>query len=574
MSNKLMVSLPLLAALMFQSCGNATTVQSDDVRIDQCGYLPTEPKMAFVEGNARMFVVVDNDGRVVFSDTAQSAMPWHAAGCDVSRLDFSAVQQPGKYTIVVDDTLASFSFEISENPYAELQKASVRAFYYNRASMAIDSLYGGKWSRTAGHPDTNVQVHSSAASPDRPEGTVLSLPGGWYDAGDYNKYVVNSGITTYTMLLAAKLFPQTVLAAELNIPESGNQLPDFIDETLYNLRWMLSMQDPNDGGAYHKLTALSFEDFIMPDKCQKQRYVVAKGTAATLDLAATAAFAARLLPQISQDLVPLADSCKQVAQKAWAWAEKNPNVLFRNPKDVSTGEYGDFMVDDEWFWAAIEMWLMTGDDKYAQVAVAKDKDYGVPTWGGVGTLAYFSLVADDIFISGLNQENSAVALADKLLKAEAASPVSLSLQDYAWGSNSSVANEAMVKLVAYKATGNAAYKTSALNDLHYILGRNGTGYCYVTGFGGKSPMNPHHRPSGADDVLEPVPGFLVGGPCTSVPSDCEDGSGLQRSKFPAKAYGDQQCSYSTNEIAINWNAPLAFVVFGVTDNSGYAEAQE
>src|SRR5690606_23356989 len=128
-----------------------------------------------------------------------------------------------------------------------------------RASMELEEEYAGAWSRPAGHPDTQVEIHTSAAGKDRPAGTFIPSPGGWYDAGDYNKYIVNSGITTGTLLSAYEDFPAYFNALELKIPESKNNLPDLLDEVLYNLRWMLSMQDPADGGVYHKLTTADFE---------------------------------------------------------------------------------------------------------------------------------------------------------------------------------------------------------------------------------------------------------------------------------------------------------------------------
>src|SRR5207253_3073778 len=84
--------------------------------------------------------------------------------------------------------------------------------------------------RRCGHADERVLVHASAASPGRPEGTVISAPKGWYDAGDYNKYIVNSGITVYTMLAAWEHYPALFKDGQLNIPESGNGLPDLLDE--------------------------------------------------------------------------------------------------------------------------------------------------------------------------------------------------------------------------------------------------------------------------------------------------------------------------------------------------------
>ncbi len=114
-----------------------------------------------------------------------------------------------------------------------------------------------------------------------------------------------------------------------------------------------------------------------------------------------------------------------------------------------------------------------------------------------------------------------------------------------------------------KLTGDNKYQPSVQADVNWLLGTNPTGYCFVTGFGTLSPMNIHHRPSGADGVPEPVPGFLVGGPNTVVLTDCPPTA--NRSTFPAKSYTDSECSYSTNEIAINWNAPLVFLL-GAMDN--------
>ena len=113
-------------------------------------------------------------------------------------------------------------------------------------------------------------------------------------------------------------------------------------------------------------------------------------------------------------------------------------------------------------------------------------------------------------------------------------------------------------IIAMRITGDSKYLPFIQDQVDYLLGRNATGYCFVTGFGSLSPMNIHHRPSGSDDVPEPVPGFLVGGPNTNVMNDCPPT--VKRSTFPAKSYADQLCSYSTNEICINWNAPLVFIL--------------
>lgn len=552
--------LSLLAAtLLLAACSNPLSLrQSDAILVDQCGYAPSDEKIALLNIPGQRFAILDAQKGVVLSGNVGAPLYWPEAGDTIRQIDFSALTTEGDYTIVIDDSLESYPFAIGPSVRSQALRLAARALYYNRCSMAITPELGGAWARPAGHPDTCVLVHSSAASKARPEGFRLSLPGGWYDAGDYNKYIVNSSITTFTLLLASNLFAPVADTLSLSIPESGNGIPDLTNETLYNLRWMLSMQDPNDGGVYTKLTTLSFEGFIMPADCQKQRYVVQKSTAAALDLAATAAYAVRTLPQRSPSLQALADSCKTVALKAYAWAQANPDILFHNPKDVSTGEYDDNELSDEWFWAATELWLTTGEDSYAADATAHMRECFIPEWAIVCGHAYYSMVEAGKSLPGLDAKAALTAVADSLAALDQASAARLSMQDYLWGSNSFVANAAVLKAVAYKASGNEAHLTSLRNDLHYLFGRNATGYCFVTGVGTRSPLHIHHRPSAADGIDAPVPGFLAGGPNTIVPTDCGDAE--PRSSFPAKAYADQECSYSTNEIAINWNAPLIFAL--------------
>ncbi|NEL80129.1 MAG: cellulase, partial [Xanthomonas perforans] len=138
----------------------------------------------------------------------------------------------------------------------------------------------GPYARAAGHPDTQVRIHPSAASATRPADSVISAPKGWYDAGDYNKYIVNSGISTYTLLAAYEQYPALFKAQALTIPDDAPGVPGILQETWWNLEWMLAMQDPADGGVYHKLTDKQFDGLVMPAQATQQRYVVMKATAA------------------------------------------------------------------------------------------------------------------------------------------------------------------------------------------------------------------------------------------------------------------------------------------------------
>ncbi|HLP42238.1 MAG TPA: glycoside hydrolase family 9 protein, partial [Fibrobacteria bacterium] len=425
------------------------------------------------------------------------------------------------------------------------------------------------WARPAGHPDLRVHVHSSAATAARPAETVVPAPRGWYDAGDYNKYVVNSGISTYTLLALYRQFPAVFDTLGLGIPESGDAVPDILDEALWNLRWMMSMQDPNDGGAYHKLTSANFSGSIMPDADQSKRYLVRKSVTATLDLAAVCAYASRVFRKYDKELPGFADSALAVARKAWDWARANPTAYYRQADmnklyspPIETGEYGDGNAGDELQWAGAELYLATGIDSFYLAAFPGALTLRVPTpsWADVGALALYSM-ADEGGPDRPRIDTAAVRLRLRaagaaLVEAAAASAfrVPMTARDYVWGSNSVAGNMGMLLVQAYRAGGDTAFLRPAVDALDYLLGRNGPAVSFVTGFGSVSPRNLHHRPSEADGVDDPVPGLLVGGPNPGQEDKC-----AYPSRLPALSWSDAQCSYASNEVAINWNAPLAYL---------------
>ncbi|MDM8159533.1 glycoside hydrolase family 9 protein [Labilibaculum sp. K2S] len=526
---------------------------------NQVGYENNAPKKAMIRTSADLFQIKNSNGKTIFEKTNGSKQYCSFSGDTVQTIDFSDLTDKGEYYIVVNDSIISNKIIITERPYAKLAKASLKSFYMNRSGMKIDSLYGGIWARAEGHPDTIVYYHSSAADKNHPENSITSSPKGWYDAGDYNKYIVNSSISTYTLLFAYNSFADYFNKVNLNIPESNNEIPDILDEALYNLRWMMTMQDTFDGGVYHKLTTKNFEDFVMPHEATNKRYLVQKSTAATLDFAATMAYASRLFADFSSSLPGLADSCLIQSEKAWTWAIKNPNTLYEQASDINTGAYDDTNLSDEWYWASAELYLATSNNKYNKHH--KKNNITTPGWRDVNTLGIISLLTSDMKGEYTELKDVFLKNIDQLIEIENNSPYRIAIEKYEWGSNSEFANQGMMKLLAYQITKNSKYLNSARESLDYLLGRNATAYCFVTGFGSLSPMNIHHRPSAADSVLEPVPGFLVGGPNLIVPNDC--GSDVIRSKYPAKSYTDEQCSYSTNEIAINWNAPLVYLTSGI-----------
>ncbi|MGN6490866.1 MAG: glycoside hydrolase family 9 protein [Agriterribacter sp.] len=543
------------------------------IQLNQVGYYPGSVKYAVITNPANedsFYIVNIQNNKLVFSGKLSETRKSQFSDTRTRIADFSPLISNGEYKLLTGN-VQSASFKISSHVFDELSKAVVKGYYYQRVSMPLTAKYAGKWSRAAGHKDDSVLIHPSAAGKKRPAGMVIASPGGWYDAGDYNKYIVNSGITMGTLLAAYEDFPEYYRSLSLNIPESGNDVPDILDEILYNLRWMLTMQDPNDGGVYNKCTNAKFDSAVMPGVTKAPRYVVQKGTAATLDFAAVMAQAARVYSKFPTQLPGLSDSCLKAALYAWQWCVANPAAAYNQTEmnkqfspAVTTGPYGDKYFEDEWFWAAVELTATTGNPLYIQSnQVSTDIELNIPWWSKVNMLGVYTALKNETTFSGTKLEttklkNELIAFADQLTaggNAAFKTVMGQSQRDFIWGSNSVALNQGMLLLKTYRLAKSPKHLSGAVSNLDYILGRNATGYCFVTGFGKKSPMHIHHRPSQADGITAPVPGLLAAGPNPGRQDKCH---------YPftetETSYSDNDCSYASNEIAINWNAPLVYVV--------------
>ena len=569
-------SLPFMGRVwggVFLGLLSTSCTSAQSIKVNQVGYYPSETKVAVIEPTvtAKSFVLKDAKGKKVWSGKAvrTSVSPFTQKVRQV--VDFSTVKTPGTYTFVAGKE--EQKVVIKENAFADVAKAAMKAFYLQRTGMPIEAKYAGAYARPAAHMDDKVVVHPSAASPLRPAGTVISSPYGWYDAGDFNKYIVNSGFTIGVLLQAYEINKAYADKMNLVIPESEDAVPDFLDEVMYNLKWMITMQDPYDGGVYHKLTTPNFEGFEMPVNCHQTRYVVQKSTQASLDFAASLAQAARIYSAYPK-YQSFAKEAVKAAERAYAWAVKNPTFYYDqngnnqkySPK-VNTGMYDDKASADEFFWAATELYLTTKQNSYFEQAKSfMPQSYRVPTWGEVSGLGVQQWINQSLLgkLDGIDfpvEKMKADLLAfcdDCMLRMPTSSfnaPHGNRVQDFPWGSNSEMcAGQGIALTYAYTLTKDHKYLSAAIADADYLLGRNATGYCFVTGFGTKQVMHPHQRLSEADGIDAPLPGFLAGGPnpgqqdianVTTYPSKAAD-----------ESYTDDMNSYASNEIAINWNAYL------------------
>lgn len=315
MKRKLGLIIGAVLTLNLTGCGggdNGTnnkqvTTQNNSVKpvqfmANQLGFSTAQAKHIVIQDiAAKQFTLVDKATNViVLQGPVSSPKLWQPAGKDLYQgIDISEVKDAGQYQLKIDDAEPSIDVLIDDSVYLPLHNAALKAFYYNRASTPITSGYTGPFVREMGHPDTQVNIHQSAASSTRPTGSVIASTKGWYDAGDFGKYVVNSGIATYTLLLSFDQHKDFYLQQTTKIPESNNDLPDILDEIKWNLDWLATMQD-EDGGVYHKLTTLEWPGIEMPDEDQRERYVIGKTTSAALNFAATMAYASRIYPEYYQ----------------------------------------------------------------------------------------------------------------------------------------------------------------------------------------------------------------------------------------------------------------------------------
>ena len=532
--------------------------------INQIGYRPGDFKeLALVDANGNVDFV-NSAGQVVLSVTPKAASFWDASGQNVQLVDFSKLSEAGKYSIKVNGNVLRSDLVVKSQTYEEVFKAAIKWFYYQRASMALESQYAGKWARAAGHMNATAELHNSTGA----SGTINSSKG-WYDAGDYGRYIVNSGITTYTLLSLYEHFPEYFKKLKWNIPAEGS-LPDLLAEIKWNLDWMLTMQ-ASDGGVYHKLTSLGFPGDVMPAQDNSKLYVIGKSTAGTFDFAAIMAMASRIYKPFDASY---ASKCLEAAKKAYSWGLSNPSRNYlANPSDVSTGAYENDNPNDEKLLAGTELFITTGDASYKQSGTSEYVSY----WGDVTGLATYEKATHQTQFGGDANEakQKILGTADNFVnRAEKGFGVVMAKDDFVWGSNSTASNQGVWLLHAYYITGEQKYYKAAVKALDYLLGKNPLDMSFVTGYGTKSPKMPHHRPSTSDNVEEPIPGMLVGGPQPGgedVGSKAEWKCDDYRTGQAATAYTDQRCSYATNEVAINWNAPLAYLAGAIEAlNAGYA----
>ncbi len=542
------------------------SVAAAPIRLNSVGYLVNADKVAvFAVGRkGDTFLVRDvAAGREVhrgqlfaIAKRGDTLEPLYSA-------NFTAVRAPGHYQLQLLDGPSSPTFEISNDIYNWPFCCVMRGMYLCRCGAAVECEFAGqKFGHTACHTEDGYLDHAGG-----PAGAHRDGSGGWHDAGDYNKYTVNSAFTVGMLLCAWEDHKDRLASLKFRVSPHRNSIPDYLDEIRWELEWLLKMQ-ADDGSVFHKLSALKFCGYVMPEADDDRRYFGPWGSAATADFAAVTAQAARVYQPYD---APFSDRCLAAAEKGYEFLKLHPEP---HRPDLTAFSTGGYQSDDaeERLWAAVELWETTGKSIYLadfekRISTSQGPLHNAnPTikdvwdWPDVRNLAVFTYVASkrDGRATDLVELTKRVVLASatRIVDTARKHPYQRPLgSTYYWGCNGTVARQSMnlnsaIGLDAAKelrseiqVANRSSYRATMLDGLNYLFGKNPYGRSFVTGLGHNPPQYPHDRRSIADNVKQPWPGYLVGGPWPT-----------------ATDWHDDQEDYKTNEVAINWNGALIYAL--------------
>lgn len=561
------------------------------IRVNQLGYLPNTAKRATLKTASRTPIdweLVAADGSVALRGKSQVHGEDRDSGEYVHVIDFSSLTKPGTGYVLRAGDAKSDPFDIDGGIFSKLKYDALAYFYRNRSGIPIEQPWAGgeQWTRPAGH----LSDKSVPCGKDTGCNYSLDVSGGWYDAGDFGKYVVNGGISVWTLLnqyeRAVHLggAPAEFGDGKLSIPESKNKVPDLLDEARWEIEFLMKMQvpagKPKAGMAHHKIHDVEWSGIgAAPHEDKLARHLRPPSTAATLNLAAVGAQCARIWKTIDP---AFSAKCLAASERAWNAAKANPAIYAPASDKVGGGPYDDQDVSDEFYWAAAELFITTGKPEYRDLVTHSKHFTRLPeglngaggatssmSWQATGALGTISLA---IVPNGLDKgqvgalRTQIVHAADGYLAIADKQGYGVPLSGgaggkYPWGSNSLVLNNGIILALAYDLTKKPQYLNGVVDAIDYVLGRNPLAKSYVTGYGDNPLENPHHRfwahQANAKYPKAP-PGAVSGGPNSGLEDPYAQAAGL-KGCAPMKCFVDHIEAWSVNEITINWNAPLAWV---------------
>ena len=537
------------------------------IKVNQLGYNALSDKYALVSGyadelsavNGTLFTVKrTSDNAVMYTGKLQLATDHDTqSGEKIFKADFSWLVIPGTYYISVaaSGVAASPPFQIGSKVYQPLLVDATRYFYYQRQGIALDATHAGTYTRGVGHPQDAHATFQSGVNPPR------DVSQGWYDAGDYGKYVNNGATAVSKLLWAYQLVPNELNHLQFNIPESGNGTPDILNEAKWELDFILKMQDQTSGGFYHMVQPSSSN---APDKDTTQRYIAdvngsQTNVRPTDDAAAAAAALAEASITFQKFNTTYANTLLTAARRGW-------NYLMANPTNISGP--GPYNVNDDHadrLWAAAALYWATGEAQYNQYFLANYQNFA-SAWNGSrdnpGNSAHFAFLD---YMKAAHPDPTArawfatrfEAWSQPVLQRSEQGPWHNTLEDgdYYWGSNSVVLDTTELLAVGTMVLGGHNLLTDVRviqaveAGMNYILGMNPLETSYVSGEGANS-IKTIFSAAWSNEGIPGIPkGYMPGGPNSFT-------NPLLYCGAPARCYLDNETNWSTNESDIGSNAQL------------------
>lgn len=542
------------------------------IKANQVGYEPSWTKKAIVssfDGEASFkagtpFKVLDIRDKTVFQGTLKPLAELDSAsGERLFTADFTPLRQTGSFRIVVEGAGDSTVFEIRPSLYSGLLRDLTRYYYFQRSGVALSSAHAGIWSRLAGHQGDSSLPYQSGKPGTR------DASGGWYDAGDYGKYVPTAARAVTDLLWTYEYFPALFADGQLGIPESGNGVPDILDEAKWCLDWILRMQDES-GAFYHKVWP-SISD-QMPSQDKARRLIYDKGrngasllpTAGTANASAALAHASLTFAKVRPEF---ADLCRAASLKAWNWLEKTPQEI--PAEGMTYVEEGDL---DNRLWAAFVLYRLTGEERFhASIKkLVKTFDSGWTDDKGNANSDLTMMAWPHYFRSAkqdpeLTSWHRRMALAFREIQMKRWRQLHwgnfLLDQNYYWSSNASTAQTVQVLYANGKVHGfnEADLLQAAIRNHDYLLGANPLRTSYVSGAGEASIKNTYSQIFNNDRLEQVPPGYLSGGP--------NKYQGSFNSRWPAKCHRDVCSDWVTQEHCITYNSPMVFATAYLLDSA-------
>jgi endoglucanase len=598
------LSLLLVTVCVLAGCGGRSVASSDGsnkgpvapgmsgqvrfdphVLVDQFGYRPGDPKVAVIRDPQTGYDSADrftpgatyqvrsaDDGHVVL---AGAPVPWLHGVTQASSgdrgwwFDFSSVTAPGTYFVADGQgNVRSATFRIDQQVYKDILKAAVRMYFYQRSGFAKQRPYAAAcWVDTPAYigPDQDLQARD-VTDPDNPA-KVKNLSGGWFDAGDTNKYVTFASQAVHQLLTAYQESPG-VFGDDFGIPESGNGIPDVVDEVKWEIDWLKKMQYRN-GSTALKVGEKVYVSAAPPSSDRSPRFYVPGCTSSTIAAAGMFAHAAYVFGQF-QPLTGEAAELKLRAIGAWNNYHSTPpqtkcdsNVVHSGNADWSERDQNASAVV-----AAVYLFAATDRpsyDDYLKLHYKDAKPYNDIGWSrynpeqGEALLFYTTLPHADPALRK-------TILADKLGDARAGNQIYgfsaeddlyrafLHEQQYHWGSNNprSQYGNTNMDVVTYglDRDNDASYRTRALEILHYFHGINPFARVYLSNmysYGATRSLNEiyhswyWHGTRWSDALTSdcgPAPGYVPGGPNAFAGRDVPKKLAPPTGQPPQKSYKD------------------------------------